>query len=62
MKFSGLVAAALTVGSALAAPTQKKADALSSVLSIASGLKADVSAELANICMSRSLSPNGHCG
>lgn len=50
MKFSGFVAAALTVGAAVAAPT-KKADPLASVLAIVSGVKDKVAAQLATIRM-----------
>lgn len=50
MKFSGFVAAALTVGAAVAAPT-KKADPLASILAVISGVKESVAAQLATIRM-----------
>lgn len=50
MKFTGIIAAALTVGAAVAAPAPvKKADPLASVLSIASGLKTEVASKLSSI-------------
>ena len=52
MKFSGVIAAAFTLGSAIAAPVvQKKDTPLDSVTSLVSGLKVDVTAALANIRM-----------
>lgn len=51
MKFSGAIAAALTLGSAFAAPVvQKKAvSPLETITSLIAGLKTDVAAELASI-------------
>lgn len=51
MKFSGAIAAALTLGSAFAAPVVQKKDVspLATITSLIAGLKTDVAAELASI-------------